>query len=267
MTSSTLPGRRAGALLVLLLCSAAACDLPGKPNPDDKYVPPQKEMRFDVLYQQNCAGCHGTEGKYGPAPPLNDPLFLALVPHTQLKQAVTAGRELPAPSDLRGERPDRLMPAFATSHGGSLSVEQIRVLTEGIEEHWRGKAEAPEGAPPYLDTDTNPESAGNKDRGLKVFARACASCHGKEGQGGRYGGKPGGKLVGPLHDADFLALLTDQALRRYVITGRPDLGMPNYANSAGRPDDFKPLTARDVADVVALLASWRQEGRTSSKRD
>jgi hypothetical protein len=48
-------------------------------------------------------------------------------------------------------------------------------------------------------------------------------------------------------------------LRRFVITGRPDLGMPDYAGSKGRPEDFQPLTAENVTDVVALLAYWRTE--------
>ena len=31
-----------------------------------------------------------------------------------------------------------------------------------------------------------------------------------------------------MNEPDFLALVSDQALRRIIITGRPDLGMPNY---------------------------------------
>ena len=66
--------------------------------------------------------------------------------------------------------------------------------------------------------------------------------------------------MGAINDPDFLALISDQALRRYVITGRPDLGMPDFANSKGRAAGFQPLTAEDVNHVVALLASWRQGG-------
>jgi NADH dehydrogenase FAD-containing subunit len=44
-----------------------------------------------------------------------------------------------------------------------------------------------------------------------------------------------------------------------VITGQPDLGMPDYAGTKGRPEDFQPLTAENVTDVVALLAYWRTE--------
>jgi hypothetical protein len=56
-------------------------------------------------------------------------------------------------------------------------------------------------------------------------------------------------------------LISDQALRRLVITGRPDLGMPDYRTQGERPEPFRPMSRQDVADVVALLASWRQGGQ------
>jgi len=84
-----------------------------------------------------------------------------------------------------------------------------------------------------------------------VFARACAGCHGRQGQGGEHGA---------INEPAFLALISDRALRRIVITGRPDLGMPAYDGTDGRPDDFPPLTSAQIDDLVALLASWRQGG-------
>ena len=71
--------------------------------------------------------------------------------------------------------------------------------------------------------------------------------------------------MGAINDPDFLALISDQALRRYVITGRPDLGMPDYADPTGRPEGFQPLSGQDVTNVVALLASWRQGGSVQRK--
>jgi mono/diheme cytochrome c family protein len=180
----------------------------------------------------------------GPAPPLNDELFLTIIPPEELLRVVSQGRE------------GTLMPAFGAGKGGGLTSEQVKVLAEGIEQRW-GRAPTLKDVPPYRLVETKP-SASAVDAGARVFARACASCHGERGQGGRHGSKPDGKYVGAINDPSFLALMSDQALRRIVITGRPDLGMPNYAESHGRPADFKPLTSQDVTDVVALLASWRQ---------
>jgi cytochrome c oxidase cbb3-type subunit 3/ubiquinol-cytochrome c reductase cytochrome c subunit len=155
------------------------------------------------------------------------------------------------------------MPAFATARGGQLTSEQVKVLAAGIKERWGPVESAPSGAPPYLLSQARPEGdgAGNSEEGEKVFARACASCHGSHGQGGRHGGKP----VGAINDPDFLALISDQALRRIVITGRSDLGMPDYADPEGRPESFTPLTAQDVTNVAALLGSWRQADRDTGR--
>jgi len=232
--------RRRGALLTLFVCLMAGCDLPGKPKPANQYMPPQKEMSFSVLFQENCIGCHGADGKLGPAPPLDDRLFLSLVPDTELQRVISEGRA------------GTLMPAFAASQGGHLTDAQIKVLALGIRKEWGPTESAPIGAPPYLasQTKTNSAAPGNKEEGLKVFTRACAGCHGNHGQGGRHGA---------INDPNFLALISDQALRRYVITGRPDLGMPDYAGTMGRPEDFQPLSAENITDIVALLASWRTE--------
>ena len=94
-----------------------------------------------------------------------------------------------------------------------------------------------------------------------MFARACAGCHGDQGQGGKNGERP----VGAINDPAFLALISDQALRRFAITGRPDLGMPAYDGTDGRPADFQPLTSEEIDDLVALLASWRQGGPANGK--
>ena len=60
-----------------------------------------------------------------------------------------------------------------------------------------------------------------------------------------------------MNDSAFLTLMSDQALRRIVITGRPDLGMPDYRHQDPKPES-KPLTSQDISDLVALLVSWRK---------
>jgi cytochrome c oxidase cbb3-type subunit 3/ubiquinol-cytochrome c reductase cytochrome c subunit len=212
----------------------AGCDLPGRPDPAGRPVPADEVVQFDALYGQNCSGCHGADGALGPAPPLNDPLFLAIVPDAELLRVVREGR------------PGTPMPAFAQARGGPLTDAQILVLAGEIKSRW-GKQEKAAGAqpPPYL-----AGGRGDVKRGEKVFLRACAVCHGA-------GGKEPPLRI---NDPAFLALISDQALRRVVITGRPDLGMPDWAGPRSKGDtDFKPLTAAEVTDVVALLSSWAPE--------
>jgi mono/diheme cytochrome c family protein len=241
-------------------------------------VPADQVVDFATLYKQNCAGCHGANGNLGPAPPLNDPLFLALVPDAELLHVITEGRS------------GTPMPAFASAIGGSLTDAQVHALAAGIKMRWGPVKPAPGGAPPYLrgagqpeaiavkpgggevvpipprpDTPARPETAqsGARGDGAMTFARACAVCHGDNGRGVTNGGRP----ANVLNDRVFLALISDQALRRYIITGRPDLGMPDYAGSRPQQPDFRPLTPEEVNDLVALLASWRHGSSADGKRD
>ena len=58
-----------------------------------------------------------------------------------------------------------------------------------------------------------------------------------------------------MHDPAFLALISDQELRRIIISGRPDLGMPSYAEKTGRPPDFRALTSAEAAACICLSRS------------
>jgi mono/diheme cytochrome c family protein len=227
--------------LSLLLAAGCGWKWPGTPNSANAPKLPTKVKDPNLLFAQNCAGCHGADGKGGPAPPLNDALFLAIVPDEDLLMTISAGR--------RGTP----MPAFSSAVGGPLMPEQVGILAEDLKKRWGNPGTATKGVPDY----EPPDEEGDPKAGAAVFARACAGCHGADGKGG--------KVAGAVNQADFLALTSDQALRRIVITGRPDFGMPRFDEPGGRPKDFKPLTAKDVNDVVALLASWRPSGPVQGK--
>jgi cytochrome c oxidase cbb3-type subunit III len=230
---------------LLLAFLATGCHRSDEPKAPDRPVRADRILDFKILYKKNCAGCHGADGKLGPAPPLNDPTFLAIVPDEVLLGLVTGGR------------PGTPMPAFAKSKGGPLTDEQVKALAAGIKPRWGSDKPSRTDLPPY--SVGTASAAGDRDRGLKVFARACSPCHGKDG-----GGIDG--TAGAIHDPVFLALISDQCLRRYVITGRPDLGMPNFAGKDERGDDYRPLTSAEVDDLVALLADWRRSGPVRGAR-
>jgi mono/diheme cytochrome c family protein len=226
-------------ITLALLVLAPGCDWPGKPDPAERPVPADQVVDFTTLYEQNCSGCHGADGKLGPAPPLNDALFLTIVPDAELLHVIRQGR--------RGTP----MPAFAKGQGGPLTDEQVKALADGIKPRWgKPRAESPEKVPPYL-----ANGHGSVERGNEVFMRACAVCHGVQGKGI----KIKDRVTRRVNDPAFLGLISDQALRRFVITGRPDLGMPDYAGKRPEEPHFKPLTAAEVTDLVALLSSWAPE--------
>jgi len=143
--------------------------------------------------------------------------------------------------------PGTAQPAFALSHGGSLTDPQIDVLVRGIEERWRrSDVVAGQTMPPYDAGQAAGRNAGDADRGRRVFAGACARCHGDDGRGGPRGGG--------IADPSYLALVSDQHLRTSVIAGRSDLGMPDWRGDGGAA----PLTAQQVSDVVAWLVAQRR---------
>jgi cytochrome c oxidase cbb3-type subunit 3 len=210
---------------------ALGCDqLPGKPDKADQPRTPQEVVEFAPLFKQNCSGCHGAAGKLGPAPPLNDPIFRAIATEKDLRRVIRDGR------------PGTPMTAFALAKGGTLTDAQIDALVKGIEGNSAGwdPPRVAKDMPPYSVGDIG---TGNVENGKKVFARACAHCHGANGEGGK---------KGAVVDPAYLALTSDQALRRIIITGRPDLGMPDYAGHAGGV-----LSSQEIQDVTAWLASQR----------
>jgi mono/diheme cytochrome c family protein len=227
--------------LAAALVAIAGCGWHVRSEPPPPPVPAEDVVDFKDLYATYCAGCHGPDGKLGPAPPLNDAIFLAIVSDEDLRHVVSDGR------------PGTLMPAWSKDKGGTLTTKQVEVLAGSLKKTWGASDKATGEMPPYRGS-----GGGDKETGGEVFAMACANCHGADGRGTRKNGKG----VGAVNDPAFLALLSDQALRRLVITGRPDLGMPPFnVKGDGRPDSFTPLTSKDVSDVVALMAYWRTGGR------
>ena len=213
----------------------AACDaVPGRPKPEARELAPSEVISFDALYAQNCAGCHGRDGRLGAARALNDPVYLALVPPEHMRQVIAVG--------VTGTA----QPAFAINAGGSLTDQQIDVLVRGIEQRWaRPDAVAGQEIPPY-DAALAATRGASAERGRDVFAGACAACHGENGRGGPRGGS--------VTDPSYLALVSDQHVRTTVVAGRSDLGMPDWRGAGGTG----PLTPQQVSDVVAWVIAQRR---------
>ncbi|HEV3082450.1 MAG TPA: c-type cytochrome [Gemmataceae bacterium] len=242
--------KKAWLLVALFAALATGCDFPGQPKPADRPVRADQIADFDQLYSNHCAGCHGADGKLGAAPPLNDPIFLAIVPDDELQHVIAEGRSV----TLSQRSP---MPAFLVEKGGPLTGDQVKVLAQGIKKRWAPSSVETKSLPSYLlPAEMNGACCDDTqlERGKKVFTEACAGCHGSHGQGG----VKGHEHAGANSDPAFLALISDQALRRIIITGRPDLGMPTFDGQKGRPTDFHPLSSANIDDLTALLAHWRQ---------
>jgi len=231
------PARPRFTILVALLLPAAfigfvGCSrIPGRPGPEPEVARPEEVLAFPTLYKENCAACHGENGRNGAAISLANPVYLAVAGEANLQQAIAKGV------------PGSLMPPFAKSSGGMLTDQQVAVLAHGLLQQWGNPAQLTgQNPPPYLATLPS-----DITRGQHAFTASCARCHGATGEGNS--GKP---RLGSIVDASYLALISDQSLRSITIAGRPDEGMPDW-----RSDAAQPLTDQQVTDITAWLASKR----------
>lgn len=217
------------ALMLTALSFSACSNAPGRPRPDSEVLPPDKILDFNVLYAENCAGCHGQNGAGGAAVALANPRYLAIANDDNIRAATANGV------------PGTLMPAFAQSAGGMLTDEQVNALVSGMRTHW---------AKPNLPSRPNspsyrPERAGDPQHGLNVYATYCSSCHGTDGRGGPH--------ASSIVDVSYLSVVSDQGLRTAVIVGSPDGSSPDWSNYV----PGQPMTPQDVTDVVSWLSAQR----------
>src|ERR1700758_3753181 len=215
-------------IFALLACDACS-NFPGVQRPGLAAVPPSEVVDFNALYGQNCAGCHGEDGKGGAGIALANPVFLAIADDDVIRRVASNGV------------PGTPMSAFAQSAGGMLTEKQIDALVSGIRA-WAKPNTLAETPPPY-----KAPAAGDSQRGAGAYRTYCSSCHGADGRGG--------SKASSIVNCSYLALVSDQQLRTIVIAGRPELGSPDWRSDVAG----QPMSAQDVSDVVAWLSSQRSK--------
>lgn len=227
------------AISLLTLSTFGCKGAPGRPKAGPEIPRPDQIQDFARLYKQNCAACHGENGKQGAAISLNNPEYLALAGEDTLLQITAKGIA------------NTSMPPFAKSAGGMLTDQQIHSLIDGMIKQW-GKPNilAGQNPPPYAATGT-----GDAQQGQQVFTTYCARCHGTDGKA--LSAKDAGLHMGAAHgsivDPSYLALVSDQYLRTTTIIGVPEAGMPDWRGDV----PSHPMTDKEITDVVAWLASQR----------
>ena len=153
------------------------CDaLPGRPKLEHREVRPDEQEGFAHLYAQNCAGCHGPEGKGNAALALANPVYLAIADDAVLRRVITSG--------VDGTQ----MPAFARTAGGTLTDKQVEILVQGIR-GWAQPGSLQGAVAAALRGDVRgrrgPRRAGLRRR-LRVLSRAGGT---RRAQGGLHRGR------------------------------------------------------------------------------
>ena len=215
---------------MLSLAMLSGCGFPrGSPPLNAEPLTPDEVLEFGTLYAENCAGCHGSEGRGGAAIALADRVYLSIADEAVIRRVTANG--------VRGTS----MPPFAQSAGGTLTDKQIDVITSQIHARWSQQGIFEGADPPsYM-----PTSTGDATRGGIAYNTYCETCHGQEGRGGPKGSS--------ITNDSFLALVSDQELRTIVIVGRPELGAPDWRGNV----PGKPMSEQEITDVVTWLASHR----------
>ena len=169
---------------VLCLAGAGCTRIPGKPGIGSVALRPDQMLDFATLYQQNCAACHGENGKNGAALSLANPAYLATAGIDNIQRVTAAG--------ISGT----LMPPFGKAAGGLLTDRQIEVLAQGIVKSW-GRPGALGSVTPLPYAGSSP---GNPVLGQKAFTLFCARCHGTDGAGSNANaGGQRGSLIDPAY--------------------------------------------------------------------
>jgi cytochrome c oxidase cbb3-type subunit 3 len=182
-----------------------------------------------TLYGTFCAACHGANGEgmrypgFADFPAIAHPDFLSLVSDDFLRAQIKRGR------------PGRRMPAWGELEGGLREEEIGRVVVYlrslgGVSYQGDGK--------PHRWAE------GDVANGQKLYAEACASCHGARGEG----------KDGPaLNNRVFLELATDSYLFKTIQQGRRGTSMAGFGT--GSPVR-RTLTENEIGAVVAFVRTW-----------
>ena len=182
-----------------------------------------------TLYGTYCAACHGAKGEgmryagLAPFPAIGNPDFLRLVSDDFLREQIKRGR------------PGRRMPAWGELEGGLRNEEIVRLVS-----HVRDLGAV------AFEGDSKPRRwiQGDATEGQRLFASACARCHGERGEG----------KEGPaLNNRVLLDLATDTYLFKTIQSGRTGTSMAGF----GRGSTVQgALTDSEISSIVAFLRTW-----------
>ncbi|HET9594904.1 MAG TPA: c-type cytochrome, partial [Anaeromyxobacteraceae bacterium] len=194
----------------------------------------EREFATDgaTLYGTFCAACHGQGGEgmrypgLPPFPAIASPDFLEIASDELILATIRSGR------------PGRRMPAWGEQEGG-LRPAEIATLVRYLRER-AGVAYRP---------DPRPErwARGDAAQGARLYASACAGCHGAKGQGAE----------GPmLANQVLLRAASDGYLAETIRRGRRGTAMLGFE----RPTPSRrALEAAEVESIVTFIRTWERK--------
>ncbi len=193
-------------------------------------TPPSGAEEGAKLFAANCVGCHGKYGEGGPNParpgdiihPISSGDFISTRTDETIHAIIAQGQ------------PNLGMVPFSADNGGPLSDDQINQVVAFMRT-WESK-------PPVI-----PEKAGQTPTptvgGKEIFARACANCHGPNGEG---------NVGPPLNSKEFLAKYNNAEIRRIIKQGMSGSSMWAWGDLGLLHDD-------QIDDLVKYVRAWEPD--------
>jgi len=180
----------------------------------------------ESLFESKCATCHRVGGEGSIGLPLNKNKF-TYITDDYLRKTIRLGR------------PGRIMPAFT-----ALSDAQLAAIISYLRQWSKTPSKA----------DNDAKVSGDADKGKKIFAGNCSSCHGEAGQGlGKgtgqsYSRERDFKVIPPaISNQGFLASVSDHMLKVIISEGIRGTAMPAYKKMG--------MSEQDINDVIVYLRS------------
>ncbi len=175
----------------------------------------------DRLYKENCAICHGDDGRGAHIITISNPDMLSVANDEFLYKTVVNGRRNTA------------MPGW----GEFSSEEMADILTFLRDRPWgtarRGEFSARR--------ESFSAAGGDVSRGEEKYHYLCSRCHGIYGQGD----------TGPaIFNPDFQNAASDYFLSEMIAKGRKGTAMIGWSTVVSKQER---LSASDIADVIAYL--------------
>jgi mono/diheme cytochrome c family protein len=87
------------------------------------------------------------------------------------------------------------------------------------------------------------------EEGARLYAKNCAACHGKSGEGGPNPGRAN-DLIPPITSSEFLGTRDNTTLQNIISQGQPDLGMNPFGSAHGGP-----LSDDQIDAIITYLRS------------
>ncbi|MEX0788063.1 MAG: c-type cytochrome [Anaerolineales bacterium] len=231
-----------------------------------------------TLFANNCAPCHGEQGKGSPrAPGLNsgdlfngtrlESIGWAGTLEDYLLLTISAGR--PKASSGAEAYPER-MPTWGQAYGGPLRTDQVQSLAAYIM-NWKDRAlaEAPVATLESADmvgidfTVVLPEGDEERGKALASGALGCAACHILSNLGPAWATTEAGPGIGTraqtrFQQEDYTGEVTSAV--QYLFES---IVHPNAYGVTGYEPDVMPatyatrMTPQDMADMIAYLLTFQ----------